>query len=52
MIYAEGHALNAETAELYGNKHSVKTPRKCGAYTYQRITCNSFSFNENKQKLN
>ena len=48
MIYVEGHALNAEKEELYGNKHGVKTPCKCGTYTHQRITHNSCPFNKKK----
>ena len=51
MIYAEGHALNAEAAELCTKKYSAKTACKFSAYTYQRITHNSCPFNEKKPKL-
>ena len=51
MIYVEGHTLDAETAELYGNKHGAKTSCKCGVYTHQRIIHNLCQFNMKKQKL-
>ena len=51
MIYAEGHALNAEVSEIYAEKHGAKTPCKCGAYIHQRITHNSCPLNKKKPNL-
>ena len=45
MIYAEGHALNVETAGL-NMKLPGKKQCKCGAYTHMRTTHSSCPLNE------